>query len=618
MNQFTNRQALMLCVLSMSLGALFSPLSMSQAQPPQASADNGPQLLETQQPLTTPSPLSTPPRGVSPQAVGTITGQGTTGYISKFTGANAIGNSILFENGGKVGIGLTTPAGLLSIKGTASNVYPLYVLNSSAGNAILGSSSGGVGVYGLNSSATDQSGVLGETSSTSTNAAGVIGTSKATSAGSYSAGVRGVNMGKGTTGFGVYGTHNGGGIGVYGLSPAGNGVWGDSTSGIGVHGRHSATSGINPAILGETNSTDANASGVQGVVNPTSPGDSSAGVRGVNNSTSTLGSGVYGSQAGYGYGVYGTAPGGTGVYGSSDTGTGVIGFSSHGSGVYGSSSTGIGVYANSPSAFGVYASSSSGIGVNAYSSSSYGITASSSTGIGVSAFSSSGYGLRASSTSSSGIYSSSDSHFAVEASAPHGTAVYGYADNGNGISGASNSGNAIVGTSSTGYAGYFQGNVHITGTLSKGAGSFKIDHPLHPATQYLSHSFVESPDMMNIYNGNATTNRKGEVWVQMPDYFTALNRDFRYQLTPMGQFAQAIVGQEIHNNRFLIKTDKPNVKVSWLVTGVRHDAYARQNRIKVEETKTGADQGKYLYPAGFGFGKDKQIGASAPRFAARQ
>ena len=41
--------------------------------------------------------------------------------------------------------------------------------------------------------------------------------------------------------------------------------------------------------------------------------------------------------------------------------------------------------------------------------------------------------------------------------------------------------------------------------LSKSIGTFKIDHPLDPANKYLSHSFVELPDMMNIYNGNVMT-----------------------------------------------------------------------------------------------------------------
>jgi hypothetical protein len=139
------------------------------------------------------------------------------------------------------------------------------------------------------------------------------------------------------------------------------------------------------------------------------------------------------------------------------------------------------------------------------------------------------------------------------------------------------------------------GNLHVNGTISKGGGSFKIDHPLDPANKYLSHSFVESPDMMNIYNGNIVTDRRGLATVELPSYFEALNQDFRYQLTVIGQFAQAIVVREITGNHFIIKTSKPAVKVSWQVTGIRHDAYADAHRIQVEEDK-GKERGTYLHP----------------------
>src|SRR5262249_7071802 len=111
---------------------------------------------------------------------------------------------------------------------------------------------------------------------------------------------------------------------------------------------------------------------------------------------------------------------------------------------------------------------------------------------------------------------------------------------------------ALQSPSPDGYALYAQGRLHVNGTPSKVKGSFKIDHPLDPANKYLSHSFVESPDMMNIYNGNVMTDRSGEAWVELPTYFEALNRDFRYQLTVIGQFAQAAVATEIRNNRFSI------------------------------------------------------------------
>jgi len=150
------------------------------------------------------------------------------------------------------------------------------------------------------------------------------------------------------------------------------------------------------------------------------------------------------------------------------------------------------------------------------------------------------------------------------------------------------------------YAGEFDGSVEIEGNLSKSSGSFKIDHPLDPANKYLYHSFVESPDMMNIYNGNVTTDASGTAIVTMPAWFEALNTDFRYQLTVIGQFAQAIVASEIANGSFTIKTNKSGVKVSWQVTGIRQDAWANAHRIQVEVDKPPKDQGHYIHPELFG------------------
>lgn len=142
------------------------------------------------------------------------------------------------------------------------------------------------------------------------------------------------------------------------------------------------------------------------------------------------------------------------------------------------------------------------------------------------------------------------------------------------------------------------GNVSITGALSKGGGSFKIDHPLDPRNKYLYHSFVESPDMMNIYNGNVTTDGKGFATVELPEWFEALNREFRYQLTVMGKesWARARVYEEIVGNRFMIQTDIPDTRVSWQVTGIRRDAYAENNRIQVEVNKPADERGSCLHP----------------------
>ena len=123
--------------------------------------------------------------------------------------------------------------------------------------------------------------------------------------------------------------------------------------------------------------------------------------------------------------------------------------------------------------------------------------------------------------------------------------------------------------------------------ISKGGGSFKIDDPLDPANKTLSHSFVESPDMMNIYNGIAELNSRGEAWVRLPDYFQALNQDFRYELTSLGQSQPRLyVAQEVMNNRFRIAGGRPRGKVSWQVTGIRHDPFANKHRVVVEEKKT--------------------------------
>ncbi|HKQ79018.1 MAG TPA: hypothetical protein VJ810_35295 [Blastocatellia bacterium] len=166
---------------------------------------------------------------------------------------------------------------------------------------------------------------------------------------------------------------------------------------------------------------------------------------------------------------------------------------------------------------------------------------------------------------------------------------------------------AGVGVAGSGLAGRFNGDVEITGNVSKGGGSFRIDHPLDPANKYLSHSFVESPDMMNVYNGNIMTDQNGEATVTLPDYFEALNREFRYQLTVIGQFAQAIVASEINENRFTIKTDRPSVKVSWQVTGIRQDAYANKHRIPVEEEKSERERGYYLHPQVFKQPDEKSV-----------
>lgn len=158
-------------------------------------------------------------------------------------------------------------------------------------------------------------------------------------------------------------------------------------------------------------------------------------------------------------------------------------------------------------------------------------------------------------------------------------------------------GAAVLGDNTAGgNAAVFNGTVRVNGPLVKAGGGFLIDDPRDPANRSLSHCFVESPDMMNIYNGNVDTDADGNAIVELPGYFEALNRDFCYQLTAVGQFAQVMVAEEVRGNRFSIKTDKPNVRVSWQVSGIRQDAWANAHRTEAEVEKPEGERGKYLTP----------------------
>jgi hypothetical protein len=195
------------------------------------------------------------------------------------------------------------------------------------------------------------------------------------------------------------------------------------------------------------------------------------------------------------------------------------------------------------------------------------------------------------------------------ASANYGVSVASSDTDGIFVNNADADGNGI------GIAGYFDGDVrvteHLTATnLYAVNKNFVIDHPQDPENKYLYHSSVESPDRMNVYNGNVTTNDEGYATVALPDYFEALNHDYRYQLTVIGAFAQAVVAQEIEGNQFTIQTDEPNVKVSWQVTGIRDDASARANPMRVEVEKPDSKKGLYLDPAAHGQPESQRIGTA--------
>jgi hypothetical protein len=231
-------------------------------------------------------------------------------------------------------------------------------------------------------------------------------------------------------------------------------------------------------------------------------------------------------------------------------------------------------------------------------------------GVSTAAFSNSsqfpGYALHAIATGSYG--------YALYAQTDHGDTITAYqtSTNGNALVANSAGGDGILATgpcnASCGtYAGWFNGDVDVNGKLYKSAGNFKIDHPLDPANKYLYHSFVESPDMMNIYNGNVVLDGHGEALVQLPDWFEALNRDFRYTLTPIGMPANLYIAEEVSQNHFKIAGGQPGGKVSWQVTGIRHDAYAEAYPSPVEELKPERERGFYRNPELFGAPEEKGI-----------
>jgi hypothetical protein len=268
------------------------------------------------------------------------------------------------------------------------------------------------------------------------------------------------------------------------------------------------------------NGTSSNGAGVVGYTTSTDP--SKAGVYAVDFGN---GNGVSGFATSGDAGVYGTGPH-NGVRGvtASNGDSGVIGVNSgNGWGVYGGSAGGTGVEGNSTSWYGVYGHS----------------------------------------TSSDGVHGVSDSNFSAGVggiSTNHGTGVYGS-------------------SAAPGRAGWFQGPVQIDGdVLINGhltcnpspCGSLQTNDLSNPGKDPGTNSPVESADTVDLYTGDITTDAKGEALVILPSDVEALNHDFRYQLTIVGdQFAQARVSSKIKNDSFSIMTDKPNIEVSWQLVGIR-------------------------------------------------
>ena len=143
-----------------------------------------------------------------------------------------------------------------------------------------------------------------------------------------------------------------------------------------------------------------------------------------------------------------------------------------------------------------------------------------------------------------------------------------------------------------------KGDLKVEGTLSKGGGTFRIDHPLDPLNKELYHSFVESPEMMNIYKGNSKT-IKGRAEIKMADWFAALNGnitdDYSFSITPLNSFCGEyyVDNKDIASRGAFEVFTKNDCEFSYVVYAVRHDRWAEANRVQVEAIK---DKPGYIYP----------------------
>ncbi len=314
----------------------------------------------------------------------------------------------------------------------------------------------------------------------------------------------------------------------------GTGVYG-STHGTSGEGGYTGVWGDSRDATAVTG-TSLNDRGVLGITSNAA----SAGVEGLNRSSG--GAGVLG-RIGNGSGKSSTA----GVWGDSDA---------SGAGVSGTGNSAIGVYGKSTANWGIYGETGDA---------TYAGTAGLNTG--------GGPGVYAESSSGSGIYAKSGSGIAgYFYSNSYGPALY--VDNNN----------------STYVVADFEGPIDVNGNVvTSGAGAVRLDDPRDPSNQSITHTFVGSSEMKNIYDGVAVLGASGTVTVALPDWFDVLNRDFRYQLTALGTpQAGLFVSREIIGNSFTIAGGVPGARVSWQVTGVRKDRWAQDHPVVVIENKHGA------------------------------
>lgn len=225
-----------------------------------------------------------------------------------------------------------------------------------------------------------------------------------------------------------------------------------------------------------------------------------------------------------------------------------------------------------------------------------------------------GQAIRATSPGGNGVYGESTNDSGVYGVGAYGLEGRSFQANGEGVHGWCQDLTSVCygvrgGTNSptNGFGVFSLGNMGASGTKP-----FRIDHPLDPTNKYLFHYSTESPEPQNFYNGNVTTDSHGEAWVELPAYFEEINRDFRYTLTVVDDtdsevFVMAKVAKKIRDNRFKIRTNAPNVQVSWRVDALRNDPWVRKYGAETERDKQGIEKGTYQHPELYGQPAEKGL-----------
>lgn len=233
----------------------------------------------------------------------------------------------------------------------------------------------------------------------------------------------------------------------------------------------------------------------------------------------------------------------------------------------------VGINTNSPSyklhvvesgsASAIYGISTGGSGIQGISTTSYGARGTSTDGTGVYGISTNSYGINGVSTTSIGGYFLTSATTSIGCYARNlGTGVYYY--------GAYNL-----------YGFYTNGNGLLTGSLSKGSGSFNIPHPLPELSQThrLIHSFVESPTADNIYRGRVNL-QNGQASVNIDSFvgmtngtFSALNGNIQVFLQNDSGW-DAVRGSVADNILTIVSQNQQSTDtISWLVIGERQDQH---------------------------------------------